>query len=1312
MDFNKPDPLNLTSGNVTLNFTLFKEEALNYLTATETDTKTRTVQVARLKNLLGPDARKAYAATNPFTALESIESIFDAIEEQCLPKKNETMAMYTFQSRKQFSAEPFERFYTDLRTLIKPCDFQSLESKILKSQIILGISSLSLRERLLREDLTLEKVVSLCKAAEASEHNLQVLNSNSSCLREDVHATTTAKYTPSFPPSPSRSSKPNPPTKNQFRQPNKNKCFYCGFVHYPNQQCPAIGATCSFCGVANHFATVCRKRLKPAPKSSDELRAECANMVELNTEDTVDSLNFSIDTVYSKYHDTNDQWFTNLFVNDQSITFKLDSGASANILSHHAAKKCGLQKICPTNVKLITYGGHELTPLGTVQATIRTQRSSITDTFIVLSLDCTPILGLPTCKKLNLIKKCDEICNNPPGTFRPPSKEEFLETNADVFNGLGCFPGLTTFKVKEGSEPKINPPRRVPLQIKDRLKQSLDTLEKNGIIEKVEQPTGWVSNLVVIEKPNKTLRICIDPTELNKVIIRDYYEIPKFEEIMTSLSKMKFYCVFDLKDGYYHLKLDAATSDLCTVSTPFGCYKFLRAPFGITSIPEIFQKKTSQYFGDIPGVEVYFDDILSSGQTEEDLFRVVQMVLQRAREYGVKFNPTKLQYFAREVNFFGNVICEGSCKPNPDRVKAIETLKDPCNKKELQQALGMVNYLSKFVPHLSEKLQPFRTLLKLQDNNWLWTDQHSANFQSLKDIISKAATLTLFDPTKDVSVQCDASQNALGSCLMQDGNPIYYASRCLTETEQNYAQIEKELLSVCFAMEKFHNLIYGLKISVFNDHKPLVYILNKPFDKIKNNRLRRLRLKLLPYDLTLHYVPGPKLVIADFLSRNCSLKSNHDTAYLTDVVHTIETLSLSPLKEVEYKNATAEDTTLSKLSEWYKLGWPKKNTFSGDLHTYFALKNNITVSNGLVYMDNRLIVPTALRIPLLHLLHETHLSFVKTLPTAKQNFYWPKLSSELYNFIATCSTCNKYSRTQIRHPLLSHEIPAVPFAKIGLDLAKENGSFYLILMDYYSRWLEIEPLSNPNSAQIIEKLKRIFSAFGIPQKIVCDNSPFNSQEFHDFAHAWNIELIFSSPYHPRSNGLAEKAVGIAKNMIKKSRDTKVELHLYLLNYRNAIIANTGFTPSQLLMNRQLRTKLPVQSSNLSPNQGINHAVAHQKMLDNQQSQKSHYDKSARTEVLFWPGERILLQNPKTKLWENAKIVKKLPEPRSYLVETQFGFYRRNSSLLRKTPSFEIEDTPAPTTEAAGTANEPEPLRRSSRIRRVPERLNYSKKGGM
>ena len=237
-----------------------------------------------------------------------------------------------------------------------------------------------------------------------------------------------------------------------------------------------------------------------------------------------------------------------------------------------------------TTMKLSAYGGSAIKPNGTCKLTCTSNGKMCDVTFYVAPANAQPILGLNDCVQLDLVKR---VCT---------LKAELVTKEAIRDNYPNCFKGLRdlgTYHITmvDNYRPVVNPPRRVPHSLKQRLHQALDKNVKSGVLVKVDQPTDWVNNLVIVEKKNGSLRLCLDPRDLNKAIKREHYKIPTMPEIASEFAGKTVFSTLDLKDGYWQVKLDEDSSLLCTFNTPFGRYRFTRMPFGIKSASEVFQKK-------------------------------------------------------------------------------------------------------------------------------------------------------------------------------------------------------------------------------------------------------------------------------------------------------------------------------------------------------------------------------------------------------------------------------------------------------------------------------------------------------------------------------------------------------------------------------------------------------------------------------------------------------------------------------------------------------------------------------------------------
>ena len=264
-------------------------------------------------------------------------------------------------------------------------------------------------------------------------------------------------------------------------------------------------------------------------------------------------------------------------------------------------------------------------------------------------------------------------------------------------------------------------------------------------------------------------------------------------------------------------------------------------------------------------VEIIVDDFLIHGKDQVEIDNKLRMVLERSREVGLKFNPEKLKLRVSEVSYVGHLLTAQGLKPDPEKVRAIREMPAPTDKEGVLRLLGTVNYLDKFIQHKAELQGPISQLTQ-KDKSFVWDLQQQEAFDKIKSVIISAPALAYFDNNKETVLNVDASSTGLGGVLMQEGRPVAYGSRTLSSCEQRYANIERELLAITWGVQKFHTYVYGRKVIVETDHKPLQAIFKKPLNATPP-RLQRMLLKLAQYDLEVRYVPGKDQVISDCLSR-------------------------------------------------------------------------------------------------------------------------------------------------------------------------------------------------------------------------------------------------------------------------------------------------------------------------------------------------------------------------------------------------------------------------------------------------------------
>ncbi|XP_011884023.1 PREDICTED: uncharacterized protein K02A2.6-like [Vollenhovia emeryi] len=609
---------------------------------------------------------------------------------------------------------------------------------------------------------------------------------------------------------------------------------------------------------------------------------------------------------------------------------------------------------------------------------------------------------------------------------------------------------------------------------------------------------------------------------------------------------------------------------------------YTRLLFGVNCASDYFAKKFATLLSDIPNVVIHVDDVLIYAKSVEEHDKTLKIVLERLTNEGVTLNREKCAFAAREVNFLGHKISERGIDVLPERVSAIINFPDPNNKESLMQFLGAVNYIGKYIPNKSKILEPLNSLLK--DNiHFVWLEPQKRAFKEVKQYIQRAPTLAHYDYSKNIVVQADASSFGLGAALMQEDQnkvreTVAYASRTLTTCEKKYSQIEKEALALAFAAERFKEYVQGIDFTLETDHKPLLQILQtKPLDEL-TPRLQRIRMRLLRYSFKVVYVPGKQLVLADSLSRNPLERdrdegnelSNEIESYVQFIVGNIPA-SKNLMDKISEEQQC--DYICSKLKDYCLSKWPSKSQLPEGLLPYFQLKDYISYGDGFLLYNTRLIIPPSLQLEIISRIHEGHLGINKCRDRAKQSVWWLGLSSQLRHLVENCPNCIQ-ERKNISQPFVKENFPDRPWQKIALDLFKVN-KWYLIATDYYSRFFEICSLKTMSEHEIIDKCKNLFARFGVPEIVRSDCGTQFSSAFNRFANGYDFKHITSSPKFSQSNGAAEAAVKIAKNIIKKCDD----VNLGLLSYRTTPLEN-GYSPAELMFSRKIRSRVPVLPKNL------------------------------------------------------------------------------------------------------------------------------------
>jgi transposase InsO family protein len=1211
-----------------------------------------------------------------------------------------------FAQRQRKDDETVTQFLNTLRSLAGNCDFGDSLHERLRDQLVIGISNDTWQKEIFRLHPTnaatlaqVEATVLVLEQASLQQQRLQGLTKTTSFVPTDSSVRRVMRPSTKRPTSSSATQSQRQSASPPRQLIRGKNCFKCGNnVHKVSEVCPADSAVCSACHKDGHFARVCVKSGRAVISSISNQRRRLHHLtVDDDSDCESQSLEFydEINTIASV---SSAGKFAVRYakLNDCKVRMLYDPGAAFSVINKQVWQQIGSPSLSAMP-NLLAYTKVPIKTLGSATISVNVFHRQKQLPVCVVETDDVPLFGLdwllafdvalPEGVSVCSVTSATAATQHPTSTSpsfteqpQPPLPSQSIETRlqqllteyADIFKSghgrIRCQEAVV--HIDPNARPKAFAARPVPFPLRKGVEAELERLVSEGILEPVDPmvtPIEWASPIVIAFKASGDIRICGDfKVTINQHIITDNYPLPRFEEIASTLNNCKYFSVIDLKDAFLQLPVSESSRKYLVIATHKGYFRYTRLPFGVNFAPSLFQATMDKILAGVQSTSAFIDDVITGADTADRQLEILRSVFGCLRSAGIRTQLSKCRFLQSSVRYLGHRIDATGIHPTDERLSAIRDMARPTNRKQLRSFLGAINYYSKFIAHLQSTCEPLHRLTR-NDTPWEWTDEHDAIFTALKDRLTSSETLVHYDNDKPLIIATDASDTGIGAVLMHrfpDGSerPIAFASRLLSDVERRYAAIDKEALAIVYAVdEKFQQYILGRRFILKTDHKPLERLLGSKsqLPKLAASRLARWAMTLSMYDYDIQYHAAGLNTPADVLSRFPVDPAGGSVAEMMGVHSNLLHLKLQDItvSKRELQQKTITDPVLAQVVANMERGWPV-NTASlpKELHTFFEKRAELSLEENMLLWRGRIVVPVSLQTTMLQLLHEGHPGISAMRDLAKFYAWWPHIDDDIEHQVASCSACQQGRSKEPEVPLFSWSVPSEPWSRIHIDFAGPFENFmWLVIIDAYTKWIEVIKMKSTTTAATCDKLREVFARLGIPRVLVSDNGPqLTSDEFKQFCKSNSIHHICSTPYHPKTNGLAERAVRTFKERMsaaKGSADLNTCLARFLLSCRNTPQKSTGRPPAEIMFGRRLRTRLDL----LKPDVRARMDAA------NFRQQRDH-DRST-VPRSFGPGDPVWVMNNSTSGHQSGEIVRRTG-PLSYVVRIGEARVRKHADQLR------------------------------------------------
>ena len=730
---------------------------------------------------------------------------------------------------------------------------------------------------------------------------------------------------------------------------------------------------------------------------------------------------------------------------------------------------------------------------------------------------------------------------------------------------------------------------RLPQAYREPLSKITSELLEQGVIKPSYSP--WNSPILLTKKPNGDFRFVLDCRAVNKETISLVHPLPRVDETIERLNGKKYFSSLDAKSGFHQLPIDEVDQHKTSFRTQDGQFQFCRLPFGMRNASFQFQRALEEVLKEALNdyAQVYVDDIVLFSSSFNDHLRDLDKILKLLIKGGVRLSMNKCQIAKNEIKYLGYIVNGDHIRPSQEKLKAVREFPEPKCPKDIKRFLGLCGFYRQCIQGFSKITVPLSELLK-KDKIWKWGVEEQDSFETLKEALCKEPILRHPDFSKNFEVHCDASDQSIGSSLMQsDGEisyPVCYYSRKIGGSELNYSVTEKEALAVIEAVKHWHYYLAERPFTVVSDHAPLAGCFKKSNNL--HGRLARWAVYMQMYDFEIKYKKGELNKLPDLLSRPPMDENVANVCVLTEGNEQKQNEN-DLFSEINIRKAQETDEFCSAIYKNIIKNKTCKIPLKTSLSEFFVEENILYFlpnnSKSEFEIKPRVVIPKSLINEALDIAHcqntSAHYGYVKTLFNFRNKFYVPNSIKIIKDHVASCLPCAKRKHANVpKAPLGSFPPVYAAGERIGVDIigpltpTEDNNIYCLTLVDHFSRFTTLVALPDKTAQTVANVIVNYILRHSSPSCIVSDRGLENLNEIMEqVCNLLKISQIPTTAFNPKANSLVEVRNREIENVLSFLCSERPELWDTYTQYvcaalNSSISTATKYTPFYLYHGRE------------------------------------------------------------------------------------------------------------------------------------------------